>query len=93
MKIRWSPEAAADFAGIIEYIHEQNPSASDRVAHSIYDSVKSLQSFPNRGRTGRIDDTGTRLSSTSIYPFILINRVKRRTVEIVRVLHGSQRWP
>jgi len=91
MKIRWSPEAAADFAGIIEYIHKQNPSASDRIAHSIYDSVTSLQSFPNRGRTGRIDDT--RELVLAPLPFILVYQVKRRTVEIVRVLHGSQRWP
>ncbi len=32
MKVEWSPEAAADFAGIVSYIHEQNPSAADRVA-------------------------------------------------------------
>ena len=50
MKIRWSPEAAADFAGIAEYIHKQNPSAADRVVRTIYDSVTSLESFPDRGR-------------------------------------------
>jgi len=27
MKIRWSPEAAADFAAIVEYIRKHNPSA------------------------------------------------------------------
>ncbi len=26
MNIRWSPEAAADFVGIVEYIRNQNPS-------------------------------------------------------------------
>src|ERR1022692_2813056 len=31
MKIEWSPEAAADFARTVAYIHEQNPSAADRV--------------------------------------------------------------
>jgi plasmid stabilization system protein ParE len=46
MKIRWSPEAAADFAEIVEYIHQQNPSAAHRVAHVIYESVTSLESFP-----------------------------------------------
>ncbi len=90
MKIRWSPEAAADFAGIVEYIHKENRSASDRVAHAIYDSATSLESLPNRGRPGRID--GTRELILAPLPFILIYRVKR-DVEIVRVLHGSQRWP
>jgi plasmid stabilization system protein ParE len=25
MTVRWSPEAAADFAAIVEYIRKQNP--------------------------------------------------------------------
>src|SRR5271169_1122097 len=91
MKIEWSPEAAADFAGIVGYIHEQNPSAADRVAHTMYDSAASLQTFPNRGRPGRV--VGTRELVLAPLPFIVIYRVKRNVVEIVRVLHGSQRWP
>ena len=91
MNIRWSPEAAADFAGIVEYIHKQNPSAADRIAHTLYNSVASLESFPNRGRPGRIDDT--RELVLAPLPFIVVYRVKRNAVEIARVLHGSQRWP
>ena len=44
MKIRWSPEAAADFAGIVEFIHKQNPSVANRVARTMYESVSSLES-------------------------------------------------
>jgi plasmid stabilization system protein ParE len=33
MKIEWSLEAAADFAGIVAYIYK--PSAADRVAHTM----------------------------------------------------------
>ncbi len=91
MNIRWSPEAAADFAGIIEYIQQQNPSAALRVGPSLYDSVSSLESFPNRGRPGRID--GTRELVLAPLPFIVVYRVTRDAVEIVRLLHGAQRWP
>ncbi len=35
MTVRWSPEAAADFAAIVEYIRKQNPSAAERVARKI----------------------------------------------------------
>jgi addiction module RelE/StbE family toxin len=91
MNIRWSPEAAADFAGIVDYIQQQNPSAADRVCHSTYDSVNSLESFPNRGRPGRID--GTRELVLAPLPFIVVYRVTIDAVEIARVLHGSQRWP
>ena len=79
MKIRWAPEAAADFAGIVEYIHKENPSASDRVAHAIYDSATWLESLPNRGRPGRID--GTRELVLTPLPFILVYREKRDAVE------------
>lgn len=91
MKIEWSPEAAADFAGIVAYIHEQNPSAADHVAHTMYDSAASLESFPNRGRPGRVG--GTRELVLAPLPFIVVYRVKRNVVEIARVLHGAQRWP
>lgn len=57
MNIRWSPEAAADFDGIVDYIKRENPSAASRVGQSLYDSVNSLESFPNRGRLGRVDGT------------------------------------
>jgi len=70
MKICWAPEAAADFAGIVEYIHKQNPSAAHRVAHSVYESVASLESFPNRGRCGRVK--GTRELALAPLPFIVV---------------------
>ena len=91
MKVRWSPEAATDFVGIVKYIRQQNPSAADRVAHAIFESATSLKSFPDRGRPGRVKDT-RELVLPSL-PFIVVYRVKRHAVEIVRVLHGSQRWP
>jgi plasmid stabilization system protein ParE len=58
-----------DFAGIIEYIRVQNPSAADRIARTIDDSVTSLESFPQRGRPGRIEDT--RESVLIPLPFIV----------------------
>jgi toxin ParE1/3/4 len=91
MRIEWSPEAAADFTGIVAYIHEQNPSAAMRVALILFESTASLQSFPNRARPGRVD--GTRELVLTPLPFIVIYRVKKDVVEIARVLHGAQRWP
>jgi toxin ParE1/3/4 len=91
MKIRWSPEAAADFAGIIEYIRTQNPSAAERVAQTVYDSINSLESFPKRGRPGRVEHT--RELVLAPLPFIVVYRVEQNIVEVARLLHGSQRWP
>jgi toxin ParE1/3/4 len=91
MKIVWSPQAATDFAGIVDYIHQQNPSAAERVARAIFESVTSLESFPDRGRPGRVN--GTRELVLPSLPFIVVYRIKRHAIEIARVLHGSQRWP
>jgi toxin ParE1/3/4 len=91
MTVRWSPEAAADFAAIVEYIRKQNPSAAERVARKIYEGVAALASFPNQGRSGRIK--GTRELVFSPLPYVAVYRVKDEAVEIARVLHGAQRWP
>lgn len=91
MTVRWSPEAAADFDIIIAYLLERNPSAADRIARTIYDAASSLDTFPNRGRIGRVE--GTRELVLAPLPYILVYRVLSDAVEISRALHGSQRWP
>ena len=91
MTVRWSPEAAADFVAIVEYVRRQNLSAAERVAHKIYEGVASLALFPKQGRPGRTK--GTRDLVFSPLPYVAVYRVKDEVVEIVRVLHGAQRWP
>lgn len=46
MKIRWSPEAFADLAGIVIYIREDNPAAAQRVRRIIRGGISSLRKFP-----------------------------------------------
>jgi toxin ParE1/3/4 len=84
-------EAADDFVAIIEYIQKDNQKAADRVAHKIYSDVTSLEKFPERGRPGRLP--GTRDLVLSPLPYVLVYRSRSGFIEIVRILHGSQRWP
>ena len=91
MQVRWSPDAADDFARIIEYIHQENPSTAHRVANRIYEGMDALDKFPNRGRPGRVE--GTRELPLSPLPWVVVYRVLEDAVEIARVLHGAQRWP
>lgn len=91
MQIRWSPEAVADFTGMIQYIRQDNPTAALRVAQAIYQTVAQLKTFPNRGRPGRVD--GTRELVFPALPFVVVYRVGESAVEIARLLHGAQRWP
>lgn len=91
MQVRWSPTAAEDVSRIFEYIRQENRSGAERVVRTIYESAGSLASFPNRGKTGRVE--GTRELPLPSLPFVVVYRVFDDAVEIVNIIHGAQRWP
>ena len=91
MQVRWSPEAADDFAAIVEYIRRESPPVARRVANRIYEGMAALENFPNRGRPGRVE--GTRELPLSPLPWVVVYRVLENAVEIAKVVHGAQRWP
>jgi len=91
MPIRWSPAATEDLFRIIEYIRNENSPAAQRVGSAIYKSVETLNSFPYRGRQGRVE--GTRELPLPSLPFVVVYRVVQHAIEIARVIHGAQRWP
>ena len=91
MNIRWSPAATDNLSRIFEYLRPENPSAAQRVVKTIYESAGSLDSFPYRGRMGRVE--GTRELVLPSLPFVIVYRVLEDTVEIAAVIHGAQQWP
>jgi len=91
MHVRWSPDAANDFERIVTYVHGDNPPAARRIADRVYQSVVGLMAFPMRGCPGRV--RATRELPLTPLPFIVVYRVLDDVIEIVRVLHGAQRWP
>ncbi len=93
MRIRWSPDAAADLENIVAYINRDNLAAGQRVGETIYERIALLETLPYRGRRGRVE--GTRELPLPPLPFIVVYRVLEYadTVEIVTVIHGAQRWP
>jgi len=92
MRIRWTDPATRDLTHICDYILEHDaPAAARRVALTIYESVSSLARFPHRGRLGRRPDT--RELVLPRLPFLAIYRVREDVIEIVRILHGAQKWP
>ncbi|HXK01712.1 MAG TPA: type II toxin-antitoxin system RelE/ParE family toxin [Verrucomicrobiae bacterium] len=92
MKIRWSPDAAADLARIVAYIKKDNRSAAQRTARIIFDQAAALAHSPRIGRQGRIP--GTRELPVPPLPFILVYRIlEQEAIEIAAVVHGAQRWP
>jgi plasmid stabilization system protein ParE len=57
----------------------------------ILDSIDALKKMPLMGRIGRKPNT-RELGMTGL-PFITIYRVREDVIEILRILHGAQKWP
>jgi toxin ParE1/3/4 len=92
MQVRWTDPAVSDLTHICDYIEEHGSSATARrVALSIYESLNELVEFPRRGRQGR--KSGTRELVFEGLPYLAIYRIRADVVEILRVLHGAQKWP
>jgi toxin ParE1/3/4 len=89
MEVRWTAPAAQDLENIAAYIRRENPQAARRVTGTLFEAAMSLDTFPNRGRPGRIPNT-RELSHT---PYIIVYRVRSEMVEILRIYHAAQNWP
>jgi toxin ParE1/3/4 len=73
------------------YIGQDSWTAADKVERSIYAGVGLLRDFPRMGRPGRAPNT--RELVLAPLPYIVVYRVDEKAVQILRVLHGAQRWP
>lgn len=91
MRIRWSPEAAEDLERIARWIQQNNPKGAKDITKTIYEGITDLQTFPNRGREGRIEST-RELVFPSL-PYIAVYRLRNENIEIVRIYHAAQNWP
>src|ERR1700748_1549139 len=52
MEIRWSPEAAADFTAMIQYIQQDNSPAALRVARAILPEYCAIEGIPKSRTSG-----------------------------------------
>ncbi|KPH06962.1 type II toxin-antitoxin system RelE/ParE family toxin (plasmid) [Rhizobium acidisoli] len=93
MKLLWSAKAASDRKRVIQFIAEQNVGAAINQLDEIERQTDLLIDQPEIGRPGRID--GTRELVVSRTSFIVIYRVRQKLkqVEILRLVHGAQKWP
>lgn len=90
----WLRSAAADLDRILDYIEQESPQGALAMALAIRQGADVLLSdHPQAGRVGR--RRGTRELVIASTPFIVVYRIRARPpqVEILRVLHGKQKWP
>lgn len=88
MRIRWTPAAAADLEEISNYLKERHQDYWQPTVIKLYDGIRSLKELPNRGRPGR--EEGARELLFSPLPYIVVYRVKHRSVEVLRIFHAAR---
>ena len=91
MIVRWTKSASEDLQQITRHIRKNNPGAARHVAKTIFDAANALDTFPQRGRVGRV--SGTREWVVPGWPYILVYQITDHAVEILRIYHGAQDWP
>ena len=92
MRLRWTQAASRDLLSICDYSDRQfGPDRARQTALRILEAVHSLRQFPHLGRLGA--KSGTRELILTGLPFLAVYRIREDVVEVLRILHGAQRWP
>lgn len=91
MRLRWTEAAVGDLAAIRERIAQDHPDTAPTVAKRILEAVQNLESHPRMGRPGRVAQTRELVVQGT--PYIIPYRIHHEVVQLLRILHGAQRWP
>lgn len=91
MRLAWTEAAIADLRALEAFFREDNPCAARRQAQAVIAAANNLIRFPEAGRSGR--RPGTRELIVPRTACIVAYRLRGDSVELLRVLHGRQRWP
>ena len=87
----WLKRAIHDRDAQLDCIAQDNPLAAISQGDRIDEQVDILLQQPQIGRQGR--KQGTRELVISRTPFIVVSRINGQRIELLRLLHGSQKWP
>ncbi|NHZ90470.1 type II toxin-antitoxin system mRNA interferase toxin, RelE/StbE family [Massilia sp. CCM 8733] len=89
-RLEWKKQANNDLHRIVVHIAEDNKRAAEQLAELILGKVEQLSDRPELYRAGR--QRGTR--EMVVHPhYLVVYRIRKETVEILRVKHTAQRWP
>ena len=91
--VKINRQASRDLTEIFKYIEDREKSAApaERLTNALVDSALGLAQFPYRGRPGHKADTRELVFPR--VPFLAVYRVREDVIEVLRILHGAQRWP
>ena len=88
--LSWTFRAARDLLFLDGYYAEFGQRTADRVTAAVLAAARYLEEYPRIGVRGR--RRGTRHRAVSGYPYTIVYRLRRKDVQILRVLHQSRRY-
>lgn len=91
MTIVWTPRAQRNLRDAARYLTQFSPAAAMSLVRQIREAPTQLSDYPASGRAGRVDGTRELLVTGTSY--ILPYRVQGNAIQILAVIHSSQRWP
>jgi toxin ParE1/3/4 len=90
-QVKWLHKALKNLEQAYDDVAADNPEAAIRMVLRIQAATHQLAEFPLLGKVGRFE--GTRELVIAHTPYIVVYRVKGKTVDILRVLHSSKQDP
>lgn len=91
MRLVWLPRAISDLESQLSYIATDNPRVALDIGDRIFQHVSHLSEYPDMGRHGRRQKTRELVVPRT--PFVIVYRIDSDRIEILRLLHGAQKWP
>jgi toxin ParE1/3/4 len=85
---RITAQAQVDLDQAWDFLAQRNLRAADRLLDRILERARLHAQFPLMGRPR--DDLVPGLRSFSISPYVVFYRPAKKTIEVLRVLHGSR---
>ncbi len=92
IEVVWLRSALKNLEDLHAYYSEKGyRKEAVKLIHLIEKTVGQLEQLPSLGRVGRVSETREILVPYS--PFVIVYRERRTQIQILRVLHSSQKWP
>lgn len=90
MTVLFAPEAEADFAALIGYLAERNPSAAAKLGQRIFEVIDRLAAEEYQGPETALAN-GERVNSWPVPPFRIYYQRTPTGLWILRIYHQARR--
>jgi len=87
-RLRITPRATLDLIEIWNYIADYSVENADIFIDQLHESMQNLCRLPGMGRLR--EELAPRIRSFPFQRYMIFYRVDRKTLEVVRVIHGAR---